>query len=530
MQVTEIPCNIEEMLIVEVKCPLITLIVSTLYLHPGETITQKHFDAIFDVSAATRSNCSILMGDLNAHCGLDKRAKVDRAGRVLNNLVNINSFSIMNDNTPTYYANNKSVSSCIDLCLTKDKGTSTTKKWSVGDSHGSDHRATNLIVNCGFKSETKKIRKTDWAAVRDSLAEFNPMVRCESANQINETIDEFAATIKNVVLQHTKERKVMTRNEVILSKETMDFIQIRRKLNKIRKTWEDECKPTTLVRKLSNYANREIKRLIKRDTEIADAKKIEQIWEEPDATKSWRMLKDMEPSIGKSTAECSSIGVEDLHGVVQKDEAVVAEIHADRLATAHSFPTDPLFSESHRKKIDEEVKELTSNLTSFDRVTDEVKNSSNSDFWETEKIGRFGKKLPPTIHENKITANEIFHHLKKKKNKSAGGEDGITYKTLKHAGKNAICGLAKIFTVLLVAGYFPVSWRSVRISMIPKSGKNLRHSKNWRPISLSSCISKIFESCIKERFEKEKEKRQIKESIFQSATKRIEAVRNRSSD
>ena len=86
--------------------------------------------------------------------------------------------------------------------------------------------------------------------------------------------------------------------------------------------------------------------------------------------------------------------------------------------------------------------------------------------------------------------------------------------------KNAICGLAKIFTVLLVAGYFPVSWRSVRISMIPKSGKNLRHSKNWRPISLSSCISKIFESCIKERFEKEKEKRQIKESIFQSAYKK----------
>ena len=271
---------------------------------------------------------------------------------------------------------------------------------------------------------------------------------------------------------------------------------------------------------MSNYANREIRRLIKRDVESIEAKKIEEIWEEKDASKSWKMLKDIEPSIGKGKVECSSVGIEDQHGIIQKDEKIVAEIHADRLAAAHSFPADPLFSEAHRKEIDEEVDILTRNLTSFDRIDDSIKNAANSIFWETEKIGRFGKRVPPIIHENKITANEIFHHLKKKKNKSAGGDDGVTYKMLKHAGKNAICGLAKIFTVLLVAGYFPVNWRSVRISMIPKSNKNLRHSKNWRPISLSSCMSKVFESCIKERFEKEKEKRKIKESIFQSAYKK----------
>ena len=520
MQVNEVACDINEMLIVEVKTSIITLIVSTLYLHPGEVMTQKHFDALLQVSATSRTNSIILMGDLNAHCGLDKRAKTDKVGQILNNLVHINSFAIMNDNSPTFYASNKSISSCIDLCITKDKGTTTTKKWSVGGSYGSDHRATNLKIHCGFKAEARKIAKTDWGEVRNSLVDFSPVVRCGSKSEIDECIEEFASTIKRAVDANTREKKFMTRNDVILSNETKDFIQIRRKLNKIRKSWDDEGKPTELVRKISNFANREIKRLIKRDLEKSKASKIEKIWDERDAAKSWRMLKDMEPEIGKSKAECSSIGIEDRNGVVQKDESTVAEIHADRLEEAHSFPTDPLFLEAHRQKIDNEVDLLTRDLTSFNRITEEIKNSPNADYWEAERIGTSGKKLPPKIHDDRITANEIYHHLKKKKNKSAGGEDGVTYKMLKHAGKNAICALAKIYTVLLVAGYFPVNWRSVRISMIPKSGKDLKHSKNWRPISLSSCLSKVFESCIKERFEKEKEKRKIKESIFQSAYKK----------
>ena len=50
------------------------------------------------------------------------------------------------------------------------------------------------------------------------------------------------------------------------------------------------------------------------------------------------------------------------------------------------------------------------------------------------------------MHDDKITYNEIVENLRKKKNKSSPGEDGISYKLLKHAGKNFICGLARLFT------------------------------------------------------------------------------------
>ena len=124
-------------------------------------------------------------------------------------------------------------------------------------------------------------------------------------------------------------------------------------------------------------------------------------------------------------------------------------------------------------------------------------------------IGRFGKKSPPIFHPQKITVNEIRYHLKSRKNRSSAGSDGVTYKAIKNAGKNFIVGLAQLFTCLYVAGYFPQKWRSVRITMIPKAGKDLKEAKNWRPISLSSCVSKLFECSIKERLEMEKRKRQI---------------------
>ena len=56
--------------------------------------------------------------------------------------------------------------------------------------------------------------------------------------------------------------------------------------------------------------------------------------------------------------------------------------------------------------------------------------------------------------------------------------------------------------------------------MIPKAGKDLKEAKNWRPISLSSCVSKLFECSIKECLEMEKRKRQIAENIHQAAYKK----------
>jgi len=45
-------------------------------------------------------------------------------------------------------------------------------------------------------------------------------------------------------------------------------------------------------------------------------------------------------------------------------------------------------------------------------------------------------------------------------------------------------------------GYFPKSWKRAVIITIPKPGKDIRHPANYRPISLLSSLSKVFEKVI----------------------------------
>ena len=55
---------------------------------------------------------------------------------------------------------------------------------------------------------------------------------------------------------------------------------------------------------------------------------------------------------------------------------------------------------------------------------------------------------------------------------------------------------------MLSIGYFPSDWKCVMVTMVGKKGKDLSHSKNWRPISVLPCIGKLYESIIKICFEK----------------------------
>ncbi|KAG5859130.1 hypothetical protein JTB14_035193 [Gonioctena quinquepunctata] len=48
-------------------------------------------------------------------------------------------------------------------------------------------------------------------------------------------------------------------------------------------------------------------------------------------------------------------------------------------------------------------------------------------------------------------------------------------------------------------GYLPEQWRNITIVPIPKPGKDPKNTENYRPISLSSCISKVFEKMVNYR-------------------------------
>src|SRR4029078_9165357 len=70
---------------------------------------------------------------------------------------------------------------------------------------------------------------------------------------------------------------------------------------------------------------------------------------------------------------------------------------------------------------------------------------------------------------------------------------------IKNGGKLLIKTLLIIFNWCFNIGYYPKIWKISIINPIPKSNKDHTQSNNYRPISLLSCLGKIFEKLLNNR-------------------------------
>ena len=75
------------------------------------------------------------------------------------------------------------------------------------------------------------------------------------------------------------------------------------------------------------------------------------------------------------------------------------------------------------------------------------------------------------------------------------GPDGIGNRILKETAPS-ICGpLSKLFQNTIDRGEYPESWKQAGVSALHKKG-SVHDCNNYRPISLLSCISKVFEKLV----------------------------------
>ena len=84
-------------------------------------------------------------------------------------------------------------------------------------------------------------------------------------------------------------------------------------------------------------------------------------------------------------------------------------------------------------------------------------------------------------------------------NRSAAGQDGISYILMKKLPVETKQSLCKIYSDSVRLGYFPKLWKSATVKVIPKPNKDAKYAKNFRPISLLSCLGKVLERVIADR-------------------------------
>lgn len=155
-----------------------------------------------------------------------------------------------------------------------------------------------------------------------------------------------------------------------------------------------------------------------------------------------------------------------------------------------------------------------------------------------EKIKNFDFKTQTTQDKNTFELKELNIVIKNLNKKSTSGEDKISNLMIQNTTQEFRKIILHLINETVKQSKLPKNWKSSLISMIPKKQINSCNPKDYRPISLTSCLAKLSERLIMIRFkeflDKNKitikqqsgfrQKRQTKDNIFFLTQKAIETL------
>lgn len=105
------------------------------------------------------------------------------------------------------------------------------------------------------------------------------------------------------------------------------------------------------------------------------------------------------------------------------------------------------------------------------------------------------KFIPQSIFKP-TRPKEIWCKIKQLKRRKSPGADGIHNALLKNLSQKSVIFLTKIFNACFRQCYFPQIWKNAKVIAILKPGKDADIPTSYRPISLLSSLSKLFEAII----------------------------------
>ena len=101
-----------------------------------------------------------------------------------------------------------------------------------------------------------------------------------------------------------------------------------------------------------------------------------------------------------------------------------------------------------------------------------------------------------------IEKEEILECIKEHKNNKASGEDAFINEYIKATSDQFIVVYEKLFNLIFESGIVPESWLIRNIIPIYKNKGDSNDPKNCLPITIVSCLGKLFTAVLTERLNK----------------------------
>jgi hypothetical protein len=133
-----------------------------------------------------------------------------------------------------------------------------------------------------------------------------------------------------------------------------------------------------------------------------------------------------------------------------------------------------------------------------EQLREQWREPNDGDYWAFPK-SQFsdGSKIEKEFIEFMTDPKNIGMNLRKKNNLSALGLDGIGYLMMKVGKVPMLQHIANLFGSCSQHAQVPTTWKRPRTIFLYKKGE-VSDPTNWRPITITSCVYRIFTSMISE--------------------------------
>ena len=420
--------------------------ITCLYASPSH-------DNLEEKEITTNADLALIVGDLNTIHPLinSKNDRWNNNGKIVCNKMYNGELVLLNEHEPTHKDGNT-----LDLHLASRKLTALHKEFRINKQTPSDHYST--ISEFYYKKPKPTYLKLNWKKFRENLEkQTETLTHINSPKQLELKVNEITNKIQESHQPALYESKHPTTNRTIRRLVSQKH-SLEKQANKLKRIGNKNTQEFAEIQRLLNKTRREIKKEAKKAETDHQMRLIDNATDPATGSKFWkaikRLLNDKTTSnqLPHSNQEAANAFAEKLKSTMTTNKA----------------------ASNKDKKHEEEITRKIGNIDfNFEYLSSEDRENTNVDPQRLKRL------------------------LKNRKN-TAPGEDGINYNLIKRLPENTFKTICHLIESSIKLGHVPENWKSSIVTMIPKPGKDHKNIKGYRPLSLTACLGKLCECVVNE--------------------------------